>query len=87
MHDAHPSIHAQLIQATQFALHQQWHAAHQIAQSHQHPSAYWLHAVLHKIEGDKVNSHYWYAKTNQHQYNDYCDVIAELNAILTTLET
>ncbi len=37
-----------------------WDAAHQIAQ--RNPDAYgnWLHAILHKIEGDRSNAAYWY---------------------------
>jgi hypothetical protein len=37
-----------------------WEAAHKIAQ--RNPDAYgnWLHAILHKIEGDRSNAAYWY---------------------------
>ncbi len=37
-----------------------WDAAHKIAQ--RNPDAYgnWLHAILHKVEGDRSNAAYWY---------------------------
>ncbi len=38
-----------------------WHASHDIVQNlHGHLPA-WIHAYLHKIEGDIGNANYWYA--------------------------
>src|SRR5262245_33483911 len=52
-----------LIGAIDAALAGRWEEAHAIAQSHEGDAAAdWLHAVLHKIEGDKGNSRYWYAR-------------------------
>jgi len=42
-----------LKQAVQFALDGDWDAAHKIAQDYADDSANWIHAVLHKIEGDE----------------------------------
>ncbi len=49
-----------LLKAIQLLEMGDWDAAHRIAQ--QHPDAYgnWLHAILHKIEGDRSNAAYWY---------------------------
>ena len=58
-----------------------WDAAHEIAQIHSDPTANWLHAILHKIEGDVGNSHYWYAKTNGIRYEQYAVLADELLAI------
>ncbi len=63
-----------------------WHAAHEIAQSHSDPMANWLHAVLHKIEGDESNSQYWYARSDGRQYHDYETVNEELAAMLQTYQ-
>jgi hypothetical protein len=42
-----------LIRAVDLAIAGDWEAAHGLAQSHEgDPAADWLHAVLHKIEGD-----------------------------------
>jgi len=50
-----------LLQAIDFALADQWDAAHKIVQQYEtDTTAAWIHAVLHKIEGDQDNSRYWY---------------------------
>ncbi len=74
-----------LLKAVQLALADDWHAAHKLAQQHQDPMANWLHAVLHKIEGDAWNSQYWYAKTNGMSYERYDDAREELQAIAREL--
>lgn len=51
-----------LLQAIDLALSGQWNAAHQIVQQYEDPTAAWIHAVLHKIEGDQDNSRYWYRR-------------------------
>lgn len=73
--------------AVEAALKGDWHAAHNIAQEYSDGTANWIHAVLHKIEGDAWNSRYWYARGTGHQYEDYSDSTLELKAILSTLET
>jgi hypothetical protein len=78
---------AQLKQAVQLALNSEWDAAHKIAQDYADPIANWIHAVLHKIEGDEWNSKYWYKRTVSRQYDDYADTTAELNAIAEHLST
>jgi len=40
----------------------------------------WLHACLHKIEGDSGNSRYWYAKAGR-CFDAFVDSEAELHAI------
>ena len=44
----------------------------------------WIHAVLHKIEGDAANSRYWYREAGQF-YESYTDPQAELKTIKATL--
>ena len=71
-----------LLQAVTLAQAGDWDAAHNIAQDYSDTTANWIHAVLHKIEGDAWNSKYWYARTGGHQYEDYGpDVASELVAI------
>jgi hypothetical protein len=72
--------------AVQAALDGDWHASHNIAQDYSDPIANWIHAVLHKIEGDEWNSKYWYARTQGKKYEDFTDAKAELLAILQNLE-
>jgi len=77
----------QLKQAVQLALDGEWDASHKIAQDYSDPIANWIHAVLHKIEGDVWNSKYWYARTAGKQYEDYHEADKELLAILSILES
>jgi hypothetical protein len=70
-----------LMRAIDLAAGGNWDEAHAITQRHEGDAAAdWLHAVLHKIEGDKENSHYWYRRT-PHEYEDFADPQAELAAI------
>ena len=71
---------ARLREAVDLALAGKWDAAHRIAQSQSGAMACWLHAVLHKIEGDGWNARYWYARTPR-DYDDYGDAKDELRAI------
>ena len=71
--------------AVQAAIAGDWHKSHNIAQDYADPTANWLHAVLHKIEGDEWNSKYWYARTDGKKYEDFSDATKELIAILNVL--
>ena len=43
-----------------------WDAAHQLVQQYEDDAtASWIHAVLHKIEGDPANSRYWYRRADR----------------------
>jgi hypothetical protein len=37
-----------------------WEAAHTIAQEEKSAAAAWVHAYLHRKEGDSSNARYWY---------------------------
>jgi len=77
--------HAELKIAVQAALDGDWDASHNIAQNYSDATANWLHAVLHKIEGDEWNSKYWYAKTAGKKYEDFSDTTTELMALNASL--
>lgn len=80
------SNHAHLLDAVTFAQAGDWDAAHKIAQDYSDSTANWLHAVLHKVEGDRWNSKYWYARTGGHQYEEFADDVSrELDAIRQSL--
>ncbi|PKO47713.1 MAG: hypothetical protein CVU29_02405 [Betaproteobacteria bacterium HGW-Betaproteobacteria-22] len=72
--------------AVEAALDGEWDKSHKIAQDYSDVMANWLHAVLHKIEGDVWNSHYWYARTAGKQYEDFADARDELMAIQQVLD-
>lgn len=72
---------ADLKQAVDLALAGKWDAAHVIVQADEaDPVSCWLHACLHKIEGDESNARYWYARCDR-QFEDFADAQAELAAI------
>ena len=72
--------------AVQAALDGDWDKSHNIAQNYSDNSANWIHAVLHKIDGDVWNSQYWYARTNGKMYEDFSDANEELKAIQDSLK-
>jgi hypothetical protein len=57
------SLKASLLQAVDLALGGDWQAAHLIAQEHEGERlANWIHAVVHRMEGDAGNAQYWYRR-------------------------
>lgn len=79
------TVEKDLIDAVGHALSGDWNKAHAIAQRHEgDPTADWLHAVLHKIDGDATNARYWYARTDI-EYERFPDPKVELRAIFHDL--
>ena len=79
------NLRLQLKLAVEAALAGDWDTSHNIAQDYSDPTANWIHAVLHKIEGDVWNSKYWYAKTQGKKYEDFADLNNELKVIQNSL--
>ncbi len=74
-----------LIRAVDLAIAGDWEGAHKIAQQDEtDPTSCWIHAVLHKIEGDAGNARYWYRLAGQ-SYEAFPDPKAELAAIKAVL--
>jgi len=74
-----------LIRAVELAIAGDWDGAHRIVQADEEDAtSCWIHAVLHKIEGDAGNARYWYARAG-HAYEAYADAKAELAAIRAAL--
>ncbi len=48
------------LQALWWAKKGDWDRAHDIAQEIKTPEGSWVHAYLHRIEGDTGNAEYWY---------------------------
>lgn len=75
----------ELAEACDLALAGQWEAAHKIVQRDEEDrTSCWIHAVLHKIEGDASNSRFWYGEAGQF-YESFADPRDELRAIKATL--
>ena len=61
--DAGMAPSARLLEAVERALAGDWPAAHVIVQEHKgDPLAAWIHAVVHRMEGDLGNARYWYRR-------------------------
>jgi len=42
-----------------------WHQAHEIAQDIESKNGAWIHAYLHRVEGDPGNAAYWYQRAGK----------------------
>lgn len=42
-----------------------WHRAHECVQQEPGPDGAWVHAYLHRQEGDAANAGYWYARAGR----------------------
>lgn len=56
-------LRQRLSEAVRHALAGDWQAAHVIVQEHENdPHAAWIHAVVHRMEGDLGNARWWYGQ-------------------------
>jgi hypothetical protein len=42
-----------------------WRQAHDCAQADESPAGAWVHAYLHRVEGDLENARYWYRQAGR----------------------
>jgi hypothetical protein len=42
-----------------------WHRAHDLVQDGQDSGTSWIHAWLHRVEGDEGNASYWYGRAGR----------------------
>ena len=81
------TLNEELLRAVELALAGKWEAAHQLVQRYEDDAtASWIHAVLHKIEGDLGNARYWYRRANRLDRVNH-EPRAELAAIQAELTT
>lgn len=60
----------ELLKAIQLADEGNWELAHVTVQDIENEYAYWIHANLHREEGDISNSKYWYSRAGR----DYTEI-------------
>ena len=60
-----PNFDSQLLLAMWYSLKDEWDTSHEIVQDINSTDAAWVHAHLHKIEGDMSNAKYWYDKATK----------------------
>ena len=75
----------ELLKAIELALAGKWDAAHNLVQQcDDDATASWIHAVLHKLEGDLGNARYWYRRADRMEHVDD-EPRRELNLIKASL--
>lgn len=76
---------AGLLEAVRLAQGGNWQDAHLVAQKEEgDPLADWLHAVVHRMEGDLGNAGYWYRRCGRALREDVATA-AELQEIAAAL--
>jgi phosphodiesterase/alkaline phosphatase D-like protein len=74
-----------LLGAVDRALEGDWEAAHRIVQEMDDDAvAAWIHAVVHRMEGDVPNARYWYRRCAR-QLREDVSTTAELQEIRAAL--
>lgn len=63
--DAPPTALSPLLQALWYEGKGDWEMAHNIAQDIHTNDGSWIHAYLHRVEGDNGNAAYWYHRANK----------------------
>ena len=73
---AEPRLPAGLTPALQAMWHDgkgDWNRAHEVAQEISDPDGAWVHAYLHRKEGDATTAAYWYRRAQQPVCRDSLD--------------
>lgn len=65
LQDAPPSGAPKLVQALWHDARGEWDEAHEIAQAIDDSEGAWVHAYLHRKEGDLPNAWYWYSRAGR----------------------
>ena len=64
--DEHPPSALSLpLQALWTAAHGDWDLAHELAQRDEGPDGAWVHAYLHRVQGDLSNADFWYRRAER----------------------
>jgi hypothetical protein len=63
--DEPPHGVTEALQALWYERRGDWDRAHRIAQEIAGPDGAWVHAYLHRREGDQSNAAYWYRQANK----------------------
>ena len=81
--DKPPEKASLALQALWHAAKGDWETAHETAQNDNSVSGAWVHAYLHRVEGDLSNAGYWYSKAGRsHSSNSLREEWQEIAAAL-----
>ncbi|MFN2202767.1 MAG: hypothetical protein ACK2UO_16335 [Caldilineaceae bacterium] len=61
----------------------EWEKAHSQAQAQEDATGAWVHAYLHRVEGDQSNAAYWYRRAGRPECKD--SLSEERDVILSSL--
>ncbi len=80
-----PSGLSAALQALWYDANGEWKRAHELAQSQRDEAGCWVHAYLHRVEGDESNAGYWYGRAGKaHSQaalkNEWAEIATELLA-------
>ena len=82
-HDAPPVGLSLALQALWQDAKGNWDTAHELAQAHKDETGAWVHAYLHRVEGDLSNADFWYARAGRARPE--CGTDEEWTSIATEL--
>ncbi len=68
-----------------FAKANQWDAAHDLTNDIPDPEGAWIHAYLHREEGDLGNASYWYHRAHKEMPSPHITLDEEWHQIASTL--
>jgi hypothetical protein len=63
--DTHPPALPAPLRALWHLGRSEWDSAHAIVQEEEDRDSAWVHAHLHRVEGDLSNARYWYARARR----------------------
>ena len=66
-----------------YAYKDNWEMAHSIVQDINTQTASWIHAYLHRVEGDISNANYWYNRASRKSSNESLET--ELDNIIESV--
>ena len=85
--DAPPAETSSALQALWYDAKGQWDKAHELAQQEPDPIGAWVHAYLHRVEGDESNAGYWYKRAEKpHSKAALPDEWAEISTALLSAD-
>lgn len=86
------SIYIDIKKSLDLAQEGNWETSHEIVQSNEgHPAYDRVHALLHRMEGDKFNARYWYSRIGENyptiSFEEEIDkLFAELASVKSNLK-
>ncbi len=78
-----PNVLSEVHLALWYAFKDNWDMAHKIVQDINTEIASWIHAYLHRVEGDLGNANYWYNRAEKKSSNESLEI--ELNNIIKSV--